>query len=912
MRKSKRKQLKKILGVSLVIITATLFAFWLQWFVHHINYVYPFRTAADRVLFISDDSAEPPKRMTNVGFVLGDIATLAEQNIETDTVEYNGINADKRLSALADVFTDIYFGLFSQKDNPATAIRNSIGRDLQATVKQYINDETSVRMRYTDNHIELQTSGQSFTVNNEAVSGTDTPIITIPDVSPDDIARINETFVGAQDEISLNLFDVTSKPIEIYKPVTTTNLLAGYNPSFEQGLWSDEPFDCSTNKKGNAIDISISGNAPDGSAALLLRSHPGRSCTNKTFPVHMDDAHIYALSFDYQIASGDSAQYFYRIENDAGDRYEYTDMIPRSDGSWHTFRKIIDTEQVQDITSFNVHFYAPAYGDAESIVLYDNVRLLPYTMTKSLDLSAQSFDDLTIADPILVTAGENNVSYTVKAQNMLDERIASFGEGLWKDEIWDCTPNKEGNIIDMRLLPQYEAKKTVLELSSKPGNACTNYDFTVALDQSRQYKLSFDYYNETGEQIQYYYRLSGITSLPQTFSERVNVESGKWNTFETIIDPEIPGITKMNIHLYAPALGASGETVNLYDNVRLTEWLPKDLDSYYLYAENKTKNTARESDVSADFNAVRYEVGIDSDSSIANSKSLSSTVEPVSGFASPKSGLPMPTQHYATGSNALYQNNLENEQILRQAQDDEVIVEWKPINRWKNRVVLHGVTDSFLLVYPAKFSDMWGAYVSKLKTQSSKLKTESIQKRWMRYFFGNSGVLKYAPTKELGDTSKGHMPYATTKALEGYTVDERNKNRQATREEVGQFMRDGLISKIGTGFISKNFDGSIRNDNLSNGWSFETLFKRSIPDELHYQVNNWGNAWWVDMDEICSAQTTCIRNTDGSYDIVLMVEHTALRYVYAFVITAITASLAYFFLPWTKRKQPKKRRKRRS
>jgi len=149
-----------------------------------------------------------------------------------------------------------------------------------------------------------------------------------------------------------------------------------------------------------------------------------------------------------------------------------------------------------------------------------------------------------------------------------------------------------------------------------------------------------------------------------------------------------------------------------------------------------------------------------------------------------------------------------------------------------------------LLSYPEKYSERWKAYPVKLKVKNPKLKVPNT-----------------------------------------YSVPEIESNRQATKGELQEFIDNNFISAIGNKFISKNFDGSIRNDNLWNGWFGETFFKNTIPEETHYKINNYGNAWWVDVDKICKnskdnkSKNICIKNNDGSYDIELVIEHTFNRYV---------------------------------
>ena len=214
-------------------------------------------------------------------------------------------------------------------------------------------------------------------------------------------------------------------------------------------------------------------------------------------------------------------------------------------------------------------------------------------------------------------------------------------------------------------------------------------------------------------------------------------------------------------------------------------------------------------------------------------------------------------------------------------------MEYKAVNRWKNKVVLHGVKDSFLLVYPEKYSEKWKVYLTSVGTQN----------------------------------------LASLRVPDDYFVPEIESNRQATREEVEGFVSGGLISAVGDKFISKNFDGSIRNDNLSNGRFYDSWFKEPIDEDIHFQVNNYSNAWWVDVEELCgsvgdSAErlhspngtmeptelSVCVLNSDGTYEIELIIENGMLRWFYLGLLVfgvVLFGCLGYLGWDWRRRKKKK-------
>jgi hypothetical protein len=170
-------------------------------------------------------------------------------------------------------------------------------------------------------------------------------------------------------------------------------------------------------------------------------------------------------------------------------------------------------------------------------------------------------------------------------------------------------------------------------------------------------------------------------------------------------------------------------------------------------------------------------------------------------------------------------------------------------------------------------------------------------------------------------------------------------NSEKQREELD------YIEKYKIDFISKNFQGTIQNDNLAKGNIFETwfpttfpsenstgqvpanIFKRNVielPEEDHLMVNGYANSWVIRVDEVCPSNpqtpmsfqensqgqglegvnvernSNCIRNSDGSYDMELVVEFWPQRlfYIGAFIsITTLLSCLGYLGYDYYRRKK---------
>lgn len=112
-------------------------------------------------------------------------------------------------------------------------------------------------------------------------------------------------------------------------------------------------------------------------------------------------------------------------------------------------------------------------------------------------------------------------------------------------------------------------------------------------------------------------------------------------------------------------------------------------------------------------------------------------------------------------------------------------------------------------------------------------------------------------------------------------------------------------------FISNNIHGSIQDDNLQSGRFWETWFEKSQVSELsHLLVNGYANAWLIDPNDLCIKNPEyCVKNTDGTYDIVLVLEFWPQRLIYFGGIISVAFFSAYLFIIYTNNKFQRKQLK---
>ncbi len=195
------------------------------------------------------------------------------------------------------------------------------------------------------------------------------------------------------------------------------------------------------------------------------------------------------------------------------------------------------------------------------------------------------------------------------------------------------------------------------------------------------------------------------------------------------------------------------------------------------------------------------------------------------------------------------------------------VIEYKKINTIKYRLKIHQAKNIFPLVFSETFHNEWKIYL------------------------GNND-----------EESKSRMTGILSVQLGNYEVFEGNEEDQASREEVQEFIKKGWISTMGkdnnsSGFISKNFQGTIQNNNLSKGAFYETWFQKPlVPEKSHFIANSYANSWMIDPNIFCTNNKYCQKNPDGSYDFNLVLEFWPQRLYYIGIgISGITIFTCFLY-----------------
>ncbi len=291
---------------------------------------------------------------------------------------------------------------------------------------------------------------------------------------------------------------------------------------------------------------------------------------------------------------------------------------------------------------------------------------------------------------------------------------------------------------------------------------------------------------------------------------------------------------------------------------------------------------------------------------------------------------------------------------------EKPVVEFKKINPTKYRLRVHKAKRGFPLIFSESFHEGWKAYIvrrQKLETGGQKT-GDGLRPRFQPGGLPGRRGGAYALEGGQGTGDIGRMTddggiksqNRNKMMLREYKILEGNEEDQVSLEELKVFLEKGFVSDLGDGqpkerkhfrylgsgaekldhveiytigFISKNLNGTIQNDNLPEGHFWESWLPgkfvvdcprtkgkiseeacetdpaswkidRGImsdliewPDIFHWQVNGYANSWWIDpailggLPEASSKQQGYyILNPDGTMDFEVVLEFWPQRLYY--------------------------------
>ncbi len=209
-------------------------------------------------------------------------------------------------------------------------------------------------------------------------------------------------------------------------------------------------------------------------------------------------------------------------------------------------------------------------------------------------------------------------------------------------------------------------------------------------------------------------------------------------------------------------------------------------------------------------------------------------------------------RHYKLKKRTMFINGKIRKIELNIKQLSTPTIEFKKINPTKYIVIVHNAKANFPLIFNQHYAHFWNIYVEKYNVHSRK----------------QSSLLKYNCNQNYDDCM------SSQKLL--YNIKKNN------------------ISTIGNQFISKDFNGTIQNNNLPDGHILQTLFQKPYPQKYHFIVNGYANSWWINLKDIKKLGTGYYKvNKNGTYDFEFIIDYWPQRLFYIGIIISGTTVILF-------------------
>ncbi len=201
-------------------------------------------------------------------------------------------------------------------------------------------------------------------------------------------------------------------------------------------------------------------------------------------------------------------------------------------------------------------------------------------------------------------------------------------------------------------------------------------------------------------------------------------------------------------------------------------------------------------------------------------------------------------------------------------------LEYKKISPVKYRLRIHRAKDLVPLVFLDDYNPGWRLYLEKFYFPNQTLLSEELKKK-------------------------------------SFPVKPEDIFDQASAEELGKFLKEGKVSGLSASsqisFVSKNFSGTVQNNNLENGpwWETWSFAKKSLPlNAPLFKVNGYAGSWIINPKDICQKSGFCFANADGSFDLEIVLEFWPQRFFYlgaAVSLFTFWLILALILFRWQRR-----------
>mgnify|MGYP000099488638 CR=1 FL=1 len=270
----------------------------------------------------------------------------------------------------------------------------------------------------------------------------------------------------------------------------------------------------------------------------------------------------------------------------------------------------------------------------------------------------------------------------------------------------------------------------------------------------------------------------------------------------------------------------------------------------------------------------------------------------------------------------------KNQHILKASRKKttQPIIEYRKINPTKYRLRIHEAEEEFFLVFSETFHKRWKVYLVPLSNSSFSPDSLEIQQQLKKY-----KIFKY---NEKHQSSLEDLKSFLEKGWISSLGSKKDKSSQLLHELGTNSKEVKYRETFKIDFISKNYKGTIQNDNLNQGQTWETWFGGGFidtcqndlnptskcstlepnsweirngsnptpfvwPEKFHFQVNGYANSWWINtnlikkMSALKNEGADYIKvNPNGKIDFEIIIEFWPQRIYYlGWTITAVTLAI---------------------
>jgi hypothetical protein len=355
------------------------------------------------------------------------------------------------------------------------------------------------------------------------------------------------------------------KSLKLYQ-VDRQNVIP--NGSFESGAWKDKVEDyCNDDREGLLGMKLTSEEITQGKYSLQLETIGHIAGTHTDFPVV--GGQEYYFDFDYHSPNLGDAGYDLEFRDRSGavmlgagigERLSIPNEV------WHHYSKIIIPPNGAVAATLFIYSYDKD-GQTKMITRYDNFELKSRNLIDDIDIGKYNNRLTEVKTDV---SGENHQLKfePLKKANKNLIYNASFEDGLWGDEVVNCSRDGSDPEFGMRLNESAASDgRFSLQIETARNIAGTYTVFPV--EGNLDYIFSFDYQSPNSALASYYLEFNDVNHT--TISEVLQTAGTKWQKFQRKVTTPI-GATLAILYVYAnPNFDEKTMMINRYDNFRFSQ-----------------------------------------------------------------------------------------------------------------------------------------------------------------------------------------------------------------------------------------------------------------------------------------------------------------------------------------------------